>query len=117
MAMKPRKPKRATRAAASDHVIPPGIPIEALPRLVFEQDERSAEEIAEYVEGQSHDEKVLHAEKVMTQNILGRQYRCWDVRTDKTRFWVITHRLTFTTKPYFRALTIPYHFTSDLWLV
>jgi hypothetical protein len=90
MATKSRKPKKATRAAASDHVLPPGIPIEALPRLVFEQDERSAGEIAEYVEGQSHGEKVLHAEKVMTQKILGRQYQCWDVRTDQTRFWVIT---------------------------
>jgi len=76
MATKPRKRKEGTRAAASDHVIPPGIPIEALPRLVFEQDERSAEEIAQYVEGQSHGEKVLHAEKVVRKKILGRQYQC-----------------------------------------
>ena len=111
MATKSRKPKKATRAAASDHVLPPGIPIEALPRLVFEQDERSAGEIAEYVEGQSHDEKVLHAEKVITQKILGRQYQCWNVRTDKTRFWVITSPTNLYDQTLFPSLdyTLSFH--------
>jgi|SRR6516225_5554118 hypothetical protein len=111
MATKPKAPKKATRAAASDHVIPPGIPIEALPRLVFEQDERSAQEIADYVEDQSHGEKVLHAENVMTQRILGRQYQCWDVRTNKARFWVITAPTNLYDQKLFPSLdyTLSFH--------
>ena len=87
---KPRKPQKPTKIAASDHVIPPAIPIDALSWLVFERDEKSAEEIAAYVEGQSRNETVTHAEKVMTHHVLGRKYECWDVRTDKARLWVIT---------------------------
>jgi hypothetical protein len=87
----PTKRKRpVTPRAADDCVIPPAIPVEALSGLLFEQDEKSAEQIAAYVEQQSRGETVTHAEKVMSQRVLGRTYECWDVRTDKTRLWVIT---------------------------
>lgn len=81
-----KKPKRPIKAAANDHVIPPAIPIDALSSLIFERDEKSAGEIAAFVQGQSRNETVTHAEKVMAQHVLGRKYECWDVRTDKARF-------------------------------
>ena len=110
MAKTPTKPKRAIRPASSCE-IPPGIPVEKLPKLVFEQDETSAEKIASYVEGQSSGEKVLHAEKVMTQSVLGRKYQCWDVRTDKSRLWVITSPTNLYEQSLFPSLdyTLSFH--------
>jgi hypothetical protein len=90
----PKKPaKNQTRLArpeVADCAIPPAILIVALSGLVFEPDEKSADEIASYVQGQVREETVAHAEKVMSERVLGRKYECWDVRTDKSRFWVIT---------------------------
>ncbi len=108
---KPRKSQKPTKIAASDHVIPPALPIDALSRLVFERDEKSAEEIAAYVEGQSRNETVTHAEKVMTQHVLGRKYECWDVRTDKARLWVITSPTNLYDQSLFPSLdyTLSFH--------
>jgi hypothetical protein len=50
MIKKPSKAKRPTKATASDCVIPPAIPVEALSGFVFEHDETNADEIAAYVE-------------------------------------------------------------------
>jgi hypothetical protein len=92
-------------------VIPPAIPVDALSDLVFERDEKSAEEIAAYVESQSPREKVKHAEKVMTQRVLGRKYEGWDVRTNKTRLWVITSPTNLYDQKLFPSLdyTLSFH--------
>ncbi len=90
MAKKLRRARTTLKSTASECIIPPAIPLDALSGLVFERDARSADEIAAYVEGQSPGEKVVHAEKVMTESVLGRKYQCWDVRTTKSRLWVIT---------------------------
>jgi hypothetical protein len=82
--------KKSNKATTNDYVIPSSIPLEALSRFVFEHDELNADEIISYVEGQSPDETVKHAEKVMTENVLGLKYECWDVWTNKARLWVIT---------------------------
>jgi hypothetical protein len=71
MTKKPTKHKQPSTPVASDCVIPPAIPVDALSGLVFERDEKSAEEIAAYVEGLSPDETVKHAEMVITQCVLG----------------------------------------------
>jgi hypothetical protein len=90
------KKKKATKAVPqrrkpqADCDIPPAIPVDALSGLVFEPDERNARQIADYVERQSPGEVVKHAEKVMSQKILGQTHDCWDVRTNKSRLWVIT---------------------------
>jgi hypothetical protein len=66
----PKKAKKATRppkAIEEDCIIPPALPVEALSGLVFERDDKSAEEIAAYVESQSPREKVKHAEKVISK--------------------------------------------------
>jgi hypothetical protein len=71
--------------------VPPALPKEELRELLFAQSEQEAGEISDYVEWQCRgDEKVLHAEKVRTERVFGRDYDCWDVHTDKQRWWVIT---------------------------
>jgi hypothetical protein len=90
------KPKAASRAKGrrtapdDDCVIPSPIAEDDLPRLVLRRDEDEVERISSYVEWQAKSEKVLHAEKVSTEHVMGRKYDCWDVRTDKERYWVIT---------------------------
>jgi len=112
MPKRPAKKRRPAAApAADDCIIPPAIPVEALSGLVFEQDEKSADEIATYVEGQARGETVAHAEKVMSQGVLGRKYECWDVRTDKSRFWVITSPTNLYDQTLFPSLdyTLSFH--------
>lgn len=77
--------------AAGECVIPPALPKEELHKLTFKQSEAEVEEISSYVEWQARGkEKVLHAEKVTSERIMGREYDVWDVHTDKERWWVIT---------------------------
>jgi hypothetical protein len=107
----PKRKRPVTPTAASDCVIPPAIPVEALSGLLFEQDEKSAEQIVAYVEQQSRGEIVTHAEKVMSQRVLGRTYECWDVRTEKARFWVITSPTNLYDQTLFPSLdyTLSFH--------
>lgn len=88
MATKARKGKKA--AAAEACTIAPAIPLEALRHFQVDPDEKTAGEVSAYVERQSDGETVTHAEVVMSERIYGRNYQCWDVRTDKGRLWVIT---------------------------
>jgi hypothetical protein len=92
-------------------VIPPAIPVVALSSVVFERDEKSAEEIAAYVERLSRDGTVTHAEIVATQHVLGWKYECWDVRTDKARHWVITSPTNLYDQTLFPSLdyTLSFH--------
>jgi hypothetical protein len=74
-----------------DCIIPPELPKEELHKLLFRQSEKEAQEITDYVEWQAHgEEKVLHAQKVASERIFGRQHDVWDVHTDKERWWVVT---------------------------
>jgi len=75
----------------SDCVIPPELPKEELHKLLFKSSPQEAQEVKDYVEWQARgEEKVLHAEKVASERIFGRDYDVWDVHTDKERWWVIT---------------------------
>jgi hypothetical protein len=79
-------------ATGSDCIVPPALPKAALRQLLFRQSEQEAQEISDYVEWQAHgEEKVLHAEKVASERVFGREYDVWDVHTDKERWWVITN--------------------------
>jgi hypothetical protein len=111
MTEKPRKPRSRVKEAAANHLLPPAISINALSSLIFERDDKSAEEIAAYVEGQSPGEIATHAEKVMTQHVLGRKYECWDVRTDKARLWVVTSPTNLYDQTLFPSLdyTLSFH--------
>ena len=68
--------------------VPPTIPKHVLSTLVMFSP-RSKKAIANYVEVQAR-EKVLHAEKIKTEHVMGNDHECWDVHTDKNRWWVIT---------------------------
>jgi hypothetical protein len=75
----------------SDCLIPPELPKGELHKLLFKSSPQEAQEIKDYVEWQARgEEKVLHAEKVASERIFGRDYDVWDVHTDKERWWVIT---------------------------
>jgi predicted Zn-ribbon and HTH transcriptional regulator len=83
--------KPSTGAVSTECVIPPELPKEELHKLLFRQSPHEVEAIKEYVEWQCHrEEKVLHAEKVASERIFGREHDVWDVHTDKERWWVIT---------------------------
>jgi hypothetical protein len=71
-------------------IIPPAIPAEALPNLMFKRDRLAERAIREYMESQVRDEKVTHAERLVTEFVMGNKIEGWDVRTDKARWWVIT---------------------------
>lgn len=67
--------------------------------------------VCDYVETQARDEKVLHAEKVKSEHILGSDYDCWDVHTDKDRYWVITSPSNLYSQEFFPSLdfTLSFH--------
>ena len=112
MTKKRKKSKKPDNAITDDCVIPSAIPVEALSDLVlFERDEKSAEEISAYVEKQSPGERVTHAEKIMTQRVLGRKYDGWDIRTNKARLWVITSPTNLYDQKLFPSLdyTLSFH--------
>jgi hypothetical protein len=73
-------------------VVPPPLPKAELQKLLFQQTEQEAVEIKDYVEWQCHGaERVLHAEKLASERVFGRDHDAWDVHTDKDRWWVITN--------------------------
>jgi hypothetical protein len=87
--------KRANTGGADKDTIPPELPKDQLHKLMFRQSEEEAQSIKDYVEWQSRrtKEKVLHAEKVAGERVMGRQYDVWDVHTNKGegRWWVVTN--------------------------
>ena len=99
------------RRPKSDCVIPPP-PIKqslASYTLSSRADERA---IAEYVEWQAHgEEKVQHAELVKTEHVFDREFDCWDVHTDKGRWWVITSPTNLYSQELFPSLdyTLSFH--------
>jgi hypothetical protein len=90
MTRKRRRDSAAKGKRNSDCVVPPALPHDALPALLFRRDDEETDRIASYVEWQARDETVTHAEKISTEHVMGQQYEAWDVHTDKGRWWVIT---------------------------
>ena len=66
--------------------------------------------VSDYVEIQAR-ENVQHAERVMTEHVLGHDHDCWDVHTDKDRYWVITGPTNLYSQRYFPSLdfTLSFH--------
>src|SRR5947209_5947642 len=109
---KPHKPGQGGRANRKDEcTIPPALPLSMLPNLTFNQPKHEERAVREYVEWQANDEKVIHAEKVGTEHLLGRTLTAWDVRTDKNRWWVITNPTNLYSQELFPSLdyTITLH--------
>src|SRR6266851_9614574 len=67
--------------------------------------------ISDYVETQARDETVQHAERIMSEHVVGNDYDCWDVHTDKDRYWVITNPTNLYSQHYFPSLdfTLSFH--------
>jgi len=92
MSKRPKETKRRSTAVEDDCVIPPELPKEELHRFLLAQSEPDAQAIKEYVGWQCRgEERVLHAEKVTSERVFGREHEVWDVHTDKDRYWVITN--------------------------
>jgi hypothetical protein len=66
--------------------------------------------ISDYVEIQAR-EKVEHAERVMSEYVVGHNHDCWDVHTDKDRYWVITSPTNLYSQHHFPSLdfTLSFH--------
>jgi hypothetical protein len=67
--------------------------------------------IRDYVEWQARGEKVQHSEKVKSEHLFGRDYDCWDVHTQRDRYWVITSPSNLYSQKYFPSLdfTLSFH--------
>lgn len=67
--------------------------------------------IREYVEWQAKEETVEHVEKIKSERVFDREYQCWDVHTDKNRWWVITNPTNLYSQEHFPSLdyTLSFH--------
>jgi hypothetical protein len=109
-----RRPENARQRKGSKKVkgectIPPP-PVKHILSSFTLSNPRSKKAIAEYVEIQAR-EKVLHTEKVKSEHVMGIDYGCWDVHTNKDRYWVITEPTNLYSHYYFPSLdyTLSFH--------
>src|SRR5260370_5247785 len=102
--------KKRRRAPRGEHPIPPP-PAKHIPGSFTLANPTSKRAVSDYVETQARSEKVLHAEKVKSEHILGRDHDCWDVHTNKDRYWVITSPSNLYSQHYFPSLdfTLSFH--------
>jgi hypothetical protein len=84
-----RQDRSLRRNSAHKCVIPLPLPKHILKSYTM-LEPRNKSEVAEYVEWQAKGETVQHAEKVKTEYIISRAIQCWDVYTDRNRYWVMT---------------------------
>jgi hypothetical protein len=107
---KGRTRKKPRRPAPSDHTIPPPPAKHILGSFTL-ANPTSKRAVSDYVETQARSEKVSHAEKVKSEHILGRDHDCWDVHTNKDRYWVITSPSNLYSQKYFPSLdfTLSFH--------
>jgi hypothetical protein len=94
-----------------DCLIPPKLSHEALQGNVLGQTEHENQHVIDYMAGQARDETVTHVEKIRTERVMGRNYGCFDVHTDKGRWWVITSPTNLYSHEHFLSLgyTLSFH--------
>jgi hypothetical protein len=102
--------KKARRAPRRECTIPPP-PVKHILGSFTLANPASKRAVSDYVESQARGEKVLHAEKVKSERILGSVHDCWDVHTNKDRYWVITSPSNLYSHHYFPSLdfTLSFH--------
>lgn len=77
---------------SNECLIPDTVSPEALGKYLLKRSPfDGADEIADYVQGQSPEESVTYLENVSSERVLGRDYATWDVHTTGERYWVITN--------------------------
>jgi hypothetical protein len=108
---KNRSPKKRKRKISREDCTIPPEPAKHILNSFTLTSLTSRHAIKGYVESQVRDERVLHAEKVKSEHVLGRDYDCWDVHTDKDRYWVITAPSNLYSHQFFPSLdfTISFH--------
>jgi hypothetical protein len=84
------QPLDTSEARNDECVIPPKLPYDVLRGLVISRDPFSEHEVREYVESESHGDRVLHLERMRTEYVFSRRYDVWDVHTEQGRWWVIS---------------------------
>ncbi|MFZ1973554.1 MAG: hypothetical protein WAU89_11955 [Candidatus Acidiferrales bacterium] len=74
-------------------------------------DLKNRPEVAYYVEREARGEIVQHAEKVKTEHLINRAIQCWDVYTDRNRYWVLTGPTNLYDQKIFPSLdyTLSFH--------
>jgi hypothetical protein len=89
----------------------PGPPVKHILKSYTLLSPSNTKEISSYVEWQARGEKVQHAEKIKTERLLGREYQCWDVHTQRRRYWVITSPTNLYSQELFPSLdyTLSFH--------
>jgi hypothetical protein len=102
-----KKPRRAPRG---EHTIPPQPAKHILGSFTL-ANPTSKRAVSDYVETHARGERVLHAEKVKSEHILGSDHDCWDIHTNKNRYWVITSPSNLYSQHYFPSLdfTLSFH--------
>src|SRR2546427_248417 len=86
-----RKRERPLAADPADECVIPPPPIKHILSSYTLSNPADRKDISDYVEWQARGERVQHAEKVKTEHVFDRSYDCWDVHTNKERYWVITN--------------------------
>jgi hypothetical protein len=93
--------------------IPSRVPDAVLKNFRFKGSEEEAEQIVQYVEWQSRKDKehVKFLEKVLTEHVMGEAHDCWNVQTNKSKWWVITGPTNLYSQALFPNLdyTISFH--------
>lgn len=91
--------------------IPSRIPPDEARKYSVTRDPHAERDIADYVETQSPDEKVLNVERVRAEYVIGKRYEIWDVSTDKNRWWVLTNLTNLYSHEHFPSLdyTLSFH--------
>jgi hypothetical protein len=107
---KGRTRKKPRRPTPRDHTIPPPPAKHILGSFTL-ANPTSKRAVSDYVETQARGEKVAHAEKVKSEHILGTDHDCWDVHTNKDRYWVITSPSNLYSQHFFPSLdfTLSFH--------
>lgn len=93
-----------------NHVIPP-LPAKHILDSYTLSSPSSKRAVRDYVETQAWGESVQHVEKVRSEHLFGRDYNCWDVHTNRDRYWVITVPSNLYSQRYFPSLdfTLSFH--------
>lgn len=87
------------------------LPADQLGRYSPERDYYAERDIADYVQSQARDESVQNVERVKVEYVWGEAYECFDVVTDKNRWWVITNGTNLYSQQHFPSLdyTLSFH--------
>ena len=104
-------PARRRESNKDDECVIPPPPVKHILKSYTLLNPSNAREISGYVEWQARGEKVQHAEKIKTEHLLGRDYECWDVHTQRERYWVITSPTNLYSHKLFPSLdyTLSFH--------